>query len=105
MFAASFFHKKYQVDVASFLPETCEWNTYMCCWTGHDGQETMYGNTDICRVLDYPEEGDVLEMPRDDEGPVYWSVLDLNRSLPRAPRDEQKQFVPSKCCQTSPVSI
>ncbi|CAM9859592.1 unnamed protein product [Pylaiella littoralis] len=59
------------VDVASFLPETCEWNTYMCCWTGHDGQETMYGNTDICRVLDYPEEGDVLEMPRDDEGPVY----------------------------------
>ncbi|CBJ26856.1 conserved unknown protein [Ectocarpus siliculosus] len=59
------------VDVANILPETCEWNTYMCCWTGHDGSGGMYGNTDVCRVLDYPEEGDVLELPRDDEGPVY----------------------------------
>ncbi|CAN0038717.1 unnamed protein product [Hapterophycus canaliculatus] len=49
----------------------CEWNTYMCCWTGHDGGMDMYGNADVCRVLDYPEEGDVLELPRDDEGPVY----------------------------------
>ena len=61
-----------QVHVASLLAETCEWNTYMCCWTGHDGQGTMYANADVCRVLDYPDEGDVLEMPRDDEGPVYW---------------------------------
>ncbi|CAN0085600.1 unnamed protein product [Ectocarpus sp. 8 AP-2014] len=59
------------VDVATILPETCEWNTYMCCWTGHDGSKGMYGNADVCRVLDYPEEGDVLELPRDDEGPVY----------------------------------
>ncbi|CAM9859661.1 unnamed protein product [Pylaiella littoralis] len=59
------------VDVATLLPEICEWNTYMCCWTGHDGQGSMYGNADVCRVLDYPEEGDVLELPRDDEGPVY----------------------------------
>ena len=61
-----------QVDVAHLLDSTCEWNTYMCCWTGHDGQGTMYANADVCRVLDYPDEGDVLEMPRDDEGPVYW---------------------------------
>ncbi|CAB1102459.1 unnamed protein product [Ectocarpus sp. CCAP 1310/34] len=59
------------VDVATILPETCEWNTYMCCWTGHDGSKGMYGNADVCRVLNYPEEGDVLELPRDDEGPVY----------------------------------
>ena len=50
----------------------CEFNTYMCCWTGHDGQETMYGNADVCRVFDYPEEGNDLEFPRDSEGPVYW---------------------------------
>ena len=61
-----------QVHTASLLDGTCEYNTYMCCWTGHDGQATMYGNADVCRVMDYPEAGDVLELPRDDEGPVYW---------------------------------
>ena len=61
-----------QVDVAHLLDSTCEWNTYMCCWTGHDGQATMYGNADVCRVFDYPEAGNDLELPRDDEGPVYW---------------------------------
>ncbi|CAM9616366.1 unnamed protein product [Scytosiphon promiscuus] len=59
------------VHVANLLPETCEWNTYMCCWTGHDGPKGMYDTSDVCRVLDYPEEGDDLELPRDDEGPVY----------------------------------
>eukprot|EP00752_Nemacystus_decipiens_P013910 g12347.t1 len=58
-------------EVAKLLDGTCEWNTYMCCWTSHDGQGTFYGNSDVCRVMDYPNEGDVLEMPRDDEGPVY----------------------------------
>ena len=61
-----------KTHAASLLPETCEWNTYMCCWTGHDGPVEMYDNADVCRVLDYPEEGDVLELPRDSEGPVYW---------------------------------
>lgn len=61
-----------QEHSAALLPETCEYNTYMCCWTGHDGGVEMYGNADVCRVLDYPQEGEVLEMPRDDEGPVYW---------------------------------
>ena len=61
-----------QVHTAHLLPEMCEFNTYMCCWTGHDGQETMYGNADVCRVFDYPEEGNDLEFPRDSEGPVYW---------------------------------
>ena len=60
------------MHVASLLAETCEGNTYMCCWTGHDGGGAMYANADVCRVLDYPDEGDVLELPRDDEGPVYW---------------------------------
>eukprot|EP00903_Cladosiphon_okamuranus_P018127 g16682.t1 len=59
------------VHIAKLLDSTCEWNTYMCCWTGHDGQATMYGNADVCHVMDYPEAGDVLELPRDDEGPVY----------------------------------
>lgn len=27
----------------------------------------MYGNTDVCRVLNYAEEGHILEMPREDE--------------------------------------
>ena len=61
-----------KTHAAGLLPETCEWNTYMCCWTGHDGPVEMYDNADVCRVLDYPEEGDVLELPRDSEGPVYW---------------------------------
>ena len=61
-----------QEHVASLLPETCEWNTYMCCWTAHDGPGIEVANSDVCRVTDYPEAGDVLEMPRDAEGPVYW---------------------------------
>lgn len=32
----------------------------------------MRSNSDACRVLDYPEEGQVLELPRDDEGEIYW---------------------------------
>eukprot|EP00752_Nemacystus_decipiens_P012631 g11187.t1 len=59
------------VHAAHMLPEMCEYNTYMCCWTGHDGQDPMYGNTDVCRVFDYPDEGNDLEFPRDSEGPVY----------------------------------
>lgn len=46
---------------------SCEWNTFMCCWTGN-----VTTTSDVCRVLDYPEEGGVLEMPRDDEGNVSW---------------------------------
>eukprot|EP00752_Nemacystus_decipiens_P012630 g11186.t1 len=57
--------------VASLLDGSCEWNTYMCCWTGYDGPEAMISSSDVCRVMDYPEEGDVFEMPRDAEGPVY----------------------------------
>ncbi|CAM9604682.1 unnamed protein product [Ectocarpus fasciculatus] len=59
------------VHVAYLLPEMCEWNTYMCCWTGNDGPDGMTGNTDVCRVVDYPEEGNSLEFPRDSEGSVY----------------------------------
>ena len=44
----------------------------MCCWTGYDGEEAMVGSSDVCRVFDYPEEGTDLELPRDEEGPVYW---------------------------------
>lgn len=62
----------YQVEVATLLESTCEWNTYMCCWTGTDAAEGLTDNSDICRVLDYPAAGDVLELPRDDEGPTYW---------------------------------
>eukprot|EP00752_Nemacystus_decipiens_P003492 g3225.t1 len=54
------------VEMAVLLESTCEWNTYMCCWT-----EGITDNTDVCRVFDYPAEGDVLEMPRNDEGPTY----------------------------------
>eukprot|EP00903_Cladosiphon_okamuranus_P016615 g15327.t1 len=57
--------------VASLLGGTCEWNTYMCCWTGNDGGQEMMASSDVCRVMDYPEAGDVLELPRDDEGSVY----------------------------------
>lgn len=46
----------------------------MCCWTGNDGADGMTANSDVCRVLDYPEEGDSFEMPRDSEGSVYWWV-------------------------------
>lgn len=63
---------KRQLEIALTLPESCEWNIYMCCRTGHDGSEEMMGNSDVCRVLDYPEEGGDLELPRDDEGAVYW---------------------------------
>ncbi|CBJ49226.1 conserved unknown protein [Ectocarpus siliculosus] len=59
------------VHVAYLLPEMCEWNTYMCCWTGNDGPDGMTSNTDVCRVWDYPEEGNSLEFPRDSEGSVY----------------------------------
>lgn len=46
---------------------SCEWNTFMCCWTGN-----VTDISDVCRVLDFPGMGDVLEMPRDDEGNVSW---------------------------------
>ncbi|CAM9556356.1 unnamed protein product [Ectocarpus fasciculatus] len=59
------------VEVAKLLDETCEWDTYMCCWTANDGADGMTANSDVCRVLDYPEDGDSLEMPRDSEGSVY----------------------------------
>ena len=65
-------HLYHQEHAASIIAESCEWNTYMCCWTGYDGEGDMVGSSDVCRVFDYPEEGDVLELPRDDEGPVYW---------------------------------
>eukprot|EP00752_Nemacystus_decipiens_P012856 g11383.t1 len=60
-----------EVEVAALLQSTCEWNTYMCCWTSSDEPGGITGNSDICRVLDYPAEGDVVEFPRDDEGPTY----------------------------------
>lgn len=44
----------------------------MCCWIANDDPGSFVGNSDICRVVDYPAAGDVVEMPRDDEGPVYW---------------------------------
>lgn len=40
----------------------------MCCWSGNNVTTT----SDVCRVLDYPGMGDVLEMPRSDEGNVSW---------------------------------
>ena len=61
-----------QQMVAASLVESCEWNTFMCCWTENDGPSGMQSNSDACRVLDYPEAGQVLELPRDDEGQVYW---------------------------------
>ncbi|CAB1119358.1 unnamed protein product [Ectocarpus sp. CCAP 1310/34] len=56
------------VEVAKLLDSTCEWDPYMCCWTGNDGADGMTANSDVCRVLDYPEEGDSFEMPRESEG-------------------------------------
>ena len=61
-----------KASVASSLPASCEWNTYVCCWTGSDGPGGMDENADICRVMDYPSLGEVLEMPGDAEGPAYW---------------------------------
>lgn len=46
---------------------SCEWNTFMCCWTGN-----VTVTSDVCRVLDYPDEGSVVEYPRDSEGNVSW---------------------------------
>lgn len=54
------------------LSETCQYNTYMCCFTGKNGNAMVDDNTDVCRVLDYTEEGDSLEFKNDDEGNVYW---------------------------------
>lgn len=39
----------------------------MCCWTGN-----VTVTSDVCRVLDYPDEGGVVEYPRDSEGNVSW---------------------------------
>lgn len=61
-----------QVYVASILDETCQHNTHVWCWTGHDGQGTMCGNAGVCRVMDYPEPRSVHEPPRDNEDPMYW---------------------------------
>lgn len=58
-----------QEYVAKLEDGSCEWNTFMCCWTSGEG---MASTSDVCRVLDYPGEGDVVEMPRDSEGPVDW---------------------------------
>lgn len=73
------------MHIAYLLPEMCEWNTYMCCWTGNDGPDGMTSNTDVCRVWDYPEEGNSLEFPRDSEGSVYWwvDVVSLGVFAPR----------------------
>eukprot|EP00903_Cladosiphon_okamuranus_P008160 g7859.t1 len=60
------------VGVSAFTSEelqACEANTFMCCWTGN--KNGMPKTMDVCRVNNYPGVGDVLEMPRDDEGPVY----------------------------------
>ncbi|CAN0210094.1 unnamed protein product [Ectocarpus sp. 8 AP-2014] len=54
------------LEVAKLLDGTCEWDTYMCCYTNHDSGEGVTGNTDVCSV---PSEG--LEMPGDSEGSVY----------------------------------
>lgn len=58
--------------MASLIEGSCASNTFMCCWTANDGAGGMVANSDVCRVLDYPDEGSVVEMPRDVEGPVYW---------------------------------
>eukprot|EP00903_Cladosiphon_okamuranus_P015443 g14263.t1 len=58
-------------EMAKLAEGNCYYNTYMCCWSSFDGTEDMESNSDVCRVLDYPAEGSVLEMPRDSEGPVY----------------------------------
>ena len=59
----------HQVAEAELLERTCDWNVFMCCWSDHGSLE---GFTDVCRVLDYPEAGETLEFPRDEEGAVYW---------------------------------
>ncbi|CAM9604750.1 unnamed protein product [Ectocarpus fasciculatus] len=52
------------VEVAKLLDGTCEWNTYMCCFTNQDGGEEVTANTDVCRM-------DSVEMPGESEGSVY----------------------------------
>ena len=55
-------------DAVREILDSCEYNTYMCCWTENEGQG-MQDNTDVCRVID--ESGEITEYPGESEGDVH----------------------------------
>ena len=59
-----------RASVKSLTEDACEYNTYMCCWTENDGNG-MEDNTDVCRVLDSPSDGETREYPGESEGEVH----------------------------------